>query len=116
MAFATRNAVPWAPFIYKSTTVRTEKGSTTDVVTVCMQMLNPEGKRRMFYNTYFSNGGMQLGYSIKDADHYHPRMCKIAKEELEQREKDAEEEKEYQAKRRRRRKEGARVDSDDDSE
>jgi len=88
MASGTRNAVPWAPSILKATTVVTAQGNS--VVTLCMQRVTADGKRDLFYNTHIANGGTQMGHSKKDGLHYHERMCKIAKEDLEERERDEE--------------------------
>lgn len=87
----TRSAVEWSPSIYKSTTVTTARGSSTDVVTIWARTIDQRGKRSDSYNTYISYGSMQMGYSRKDGDHYHKRMCEIAREKLEEWEKDDDE-------------------------
>lgn len=86
----TRHGAEWAPSIYKSTTVTTARGSSADVVTVWSRTFDHKGKRQDSYDTYNSNGGIQVASTRKDGDHYHKRMCEIAKETLEKREKDAE--------------------------
>lgn len=88
----TRSAVEWAPSIYKSTTVVTERGSAADVVTLWGRCIDSKGKRADRYHTYISYGAMQMGYSRKDGDYYHKRMCEIAKERLEELEKHDDEE------------------------
>jgi hypothetical protein len=93
MSAGTRSgaAGKWTPTIYKSTTVHTKKGSQTDVVTLWMKTIDSHGVRRDSYNTYISHrSSMQVAGSRKDGDHYHKRMCAIAKEELEEREKEDE--------------------------
>lgn len=79
----TRHGVEWAPTIYKSTTVTTARGSSTDVVTVWARTVDSKGTRTDSYNTYISNGGTQVASSRKDGDRFHKAMCEIAKERLE---------------------------------